>query len=119
MSRDFARQLRKNMTDTERALWSQLRRRQLDGCKFRRQAPVGPYILDFVCFERKVVIELDGSQHALQAARDENRTAWLQSQGFLVLRFWNHDVLSDMDVILEVIWRTVSERAPTIHSSNG
>lgn len=107
------------MTDAERALWARLRGRQLGGCKFRRQAPVGPYVLDFVCFEGKVVIELDGGQHALQAEKDERRTAWLQSNGFLVLRFWNHDVFTDMDVILEIIGRSVCDRAPTNLSPNG
>jgi very-short-patch-repair endonuclease len=104
MSRDFARELRKNMTDTERRLWRSLRYRQLDGAKFRRQAPIGRYIVDFVCFERRLVIELDGGHHAEQIARDEERTRWLNSQGFRVLRFWDNQVFEDLDAVLQVIW---------------
>src|SRR3954449_12977939 len=103
MSRDFARDLRKNMTDTERHLWHRLRQRQLDGCRFRRQAPIGPYIVDFVCFERGLVIELDGGQHAERRERDDERTRRLNSQGFRVLRYWNHELFEDLDAILEAI----------------
>jgi very-short-patch-repair endonuclease len=87
MSSDFARRLQKNMTDAERRLWSKLRSRQFDNCKFRRQAPVGKFIVDFVCFEKKIIIELDGGQHAEQQEQDSQRTDWLSSQGFQVVRF--------------------------------
>ncbi len=103
MSREFARHLRKNMTDAERLLWHHLRHRQLDHGRFRRQAPIGPYIVDFVCFERKLIIELDGGQHALRTEEDEARTRWLNSQGFRVQRFWNNLVFEDRDAVLEAI----------------
>jgi very-short-patch-repair endonuclease len=104
MSRDFARHLRKTMTEAERQLWHHLRHRQLDGSRFRRQAPIGPYIVDFVCFERRLVVELDGGQHARQIEEDATRTRWLNLQGFRVLRFWNSTVFEDQDVVLEAIW---------------
>jgi very-short-patch-repair endonuclease len=108
MYRDLARHLRKNMTDEERRLWWELRHRQLQGCKFRRQAPIGPYIADFVSFERKLIIELDGGQHAEQTEEDATRTKWLTEQGFTVLRFWSHQVLEELDSVLEAIWRVVA-----------
>jgi len=84
-----AKQLRKNFTDAERALWRVLRSRQLAGYKFRRQQPLGPYIVDFVCFEARLVVEIDGGQHGEeeQLAHDSKRTAWLQNENFRVLRF--------------------------------
>ena len=99
-----ARVLRKNMTDAERALWRSLRLRQMQGYKFRRQQPIGPCIVDFVCFEMKLVIELDGGQHAIEAYYDASRTKWLRHQGFTVLRFWNHDVLKEGYSVKQVIW---------------
>jgi very-short-patch-repair endonuclease len=107
MHRDLARHLRRNMTDAEKHLWRLLRCRQLDGHKFRRQAPVGHYILDFVCYSAKLVIELDGGQHAEQAEEDARRTAWLASQGFRVLRFWNNEVFENSAGILEVVCRAL------------
>ena len=112
MNRDRARQLRKNMTDAERHLWSYLRRRQIAETKFRRQACIGRYIVDFVCFEKKLVIELDGGQHTEQVEHDEQRTGWLTSQGFRVLRFWNHEVFEDLESVLEVIWSTLKNETP-------
>jgi very-short-patch-repair endonuclease len=107
-----ARQLRNNLTDAERRLWSALRGRQLADVKFRRQAPIGPYIVDFVSFQCKLIIELDGGQHTEQVQYDGQRTEWLHSQGFQVLRFWNHQVFEDLDAILELIWRKVKDRSP-------
>jgi len=101
-----AKKLRKkNMTDAERALLRHLRSRQLAGHKFRRQQPIGQFIVDFVCLEKRLVIELDGGQHAEpnQSAYDADRTAWFKNQGFRVLRFWNHDVLKNLDAIEEAI----------------
>ena len=98
-----ARRLRSNLTDAESCLWKRLRSRQLLGIRFRRQAPIGKYVVDFISYEANLIIELDGGQHALQQAYDERRTAWLESQGFRVLRFWNHDVLQKMDAVLEVV----------------
>ena len=105
------RRLRNAATDAERALWQRLRLRQMDGCKFRRQHPFGNYILDFVCLEKMLVVELDGSQHAESAVTDAERTAFLERAGFLVLRFWNNQVFEEMDGVLEVIWRALKGRA--------
>ncbi len=91
------------MTDAELRLWSRLRGDQLGGYRFRRQAPMGAYIVDFVCLRARLVVELDGGQHATAAERDERRTAWLESRGFKVLRFWNTDVLRNPDGVLETI----------------
>jgi very-short-patch-repair endonuclease len=104
MYRDLARDLRKNMTDAERLLWYHLRHRQFAGCRFRRQAPIGPYIVDFVCFEHRLIVELDGSQHAVQVEEDVRRTEWLNSQGFRVLRFWNNQMFEEREEVLETIW---------------
>jgi very-short-patch-repair endonuclease len=100
-----AKQRRKNMTDAERVLWRHLRSRQLSGHKFRRQQPLGRYVVDFVCFEKRFVIELDGGQHVetSQAAYDSERTAWLQAEGFRVLRFWDYDVLKDFEAVKEAV----------------
>src|SRR5882672_8899575 len=103
----FVRFLRTNTTDAERTLWRQLRQRQLDGFKFRRQRPIGPYICDFVCLEASVVVELDGSQHIAQAAYDANCDAFLRSQGFRILRFWNADVLSQTDFVIDTIYEAL------------
>ena len=98
-----ARSLRRQSTDAERVLWKNLRRRELAGWKFRRQAPIGPYIVDFVTFDGKLIVEADGGQHAESKQRDENRTAWLSKEGFRVLRFWNNDVLTSTGAVLETI----------------
>ena len=87
-----ARAMRLEPTPAEKAMWRLLRRRQINGMKFRRQAPIGPYIADFACFDPKVIIEVDGGQHAGNIA-DARRDAWFRSQGFKVLRFWNGEVL--------------------------
>jgi very-short-patch-repair endonuclease len=100
----FARDLRKSATDAERLLWSRLRRRQMDGFKFRRQHSLGPYICDFTCLEAHIVVELDGSQHIEQADYDRRRDLFLRSKGFRVLRFWNNDVLSRTDAVLETVY---------------
>ena len=98
-----AQNLRQHSTDDEQALWKRLRNRQLAGCKFRRQVPLGKYIVDFVCFERKVVVEVDGGHHQEQVSSDAVRTTWLESQGFQVLRFWNHEVLADTEAVQEAL----------------
>jgi very-short-patch-repair endonuclease len=105
--RQFARNLRKNITDAEVRLWMSLRAGQLKGFKFRRQAAIGRYIVDFVCFPAKIIIEVDGSQHGEpeNQSKDVRRTAWLESQGFQVLRFWNHEVMEDLEEFVELIWR--------------
>ena len=105
--RTRARELRNNATDAERALWRQLRLWQLEGYKFRRQQPLGRFIVDFVCLEKRVVIELDGGQHAEQKEYDAERDAWLRAEGFRVLRFWNNEVLKSIEVIKEEILKTL------------
>ena len=98
-----ARRLRLHSTEAERVLWKNLRRRDLAGWKFRRQAPIGPYIVDFVTFEGKLIVEADGGQHAESKRRDDERSAWLSKEGFRVLRFWNNDVLSNTGAVLDTI----------------
>ena len=83
-------------TDAKKAIWRQLRNRQVGDYKFRRQVPLGPYIVDFVCFEQRLVVEIGGGQHQAQADYDNERTEWLKSQGFRVLRFWNNEVLGQI-----------------------
>jgi len=102
MANARARQLRLNQTDAERRLWAALRDRRLVGYKFRRQRPIGPFIVDFVCIEHKLVIEADGGQHADNEA-DESRTAWLQGRGWRVLRFWNNEILANTRGVIETI----------------
>ena len=97
------------MSDAEQVLWNVLRGRQVSDLKFRRQHPFGDYILDFVCLENKLVIEVDGGQHAQQAGYDENRTQELQAAGFCVLRFWNNEVLKEIESVKEKIWLAVQE----------
>ncbi len=106
-------ELRRNSTDAERKLWQALRGRQIAGAKFRRQHAVANYIVDFVSFDVMVVIELDGGQHADQIAYDEVRTVALRASGFRVLRYWNNQVMAEMDSVLEDIHRVVSERTQT------
>ncbi|HEX3448307.1 MAG TPA: endonuclease domain-containing protein [Isosphaeraceae bacterium] len=113
MYHELARELRKNMTDTERLLWSKLRGKQFGGFKFRKQSPIGQFIVDFVCFDRKVVIELDGGQHAISVEDDKKRSEWLKSQGFQVIRFWNHEFIEDSDMVMEAIWLAL-QRPPTL-----
>jgi very-short-patch-repair endonuclease len=109
------RALRKKMTDAEQALWRILRGRLIDGLKFRRQHPFGDYILDFVCLENKLIIEVDGSQHQNQAEHDEVRTQQLQKADFHILRFWNNEVLQETEAVKEKIWMAVRELRPHPH----
>jgi len=102
MSTAQAKALRSNMTEAERRLWYFLRAHRFKGTKFKRQAMIGKYIVDFVCFERSLVIEVDGGQHADSEA-DRVRTRWLENQGFRVLRFWNNEVLKNIIGVLETI----------------
>ena len=109
----WARELRRSPTDAERRLWRPLRLRQAN-VKFRRQAVIGRYIVNFVCFEQKLVIELAGGRHAEQQTYDAKRTAWLGGQGFRVLRFWDNDVLKDTDAAVRAIFTAL---APPPYSS--
>ena len=104
---DYARDLRNNATEAERRLWSRLRRRQLNGFKFRRQHSIGRYVCDFACLEAAVVVEIDGSQHLREAPYDANRDAFLRSNGFRVLRFGNGAVLSQTDSVIETIFEAL------------
>jgi len=110
MANRRARQLRSALTDAERKLWLHLRRRRIDGHRFRRQAPFGPYIVDFACLSARLIVEVDGGQHTDQSASDARRTAWLESQGFRVMRFWNNEVLGDIDGVLGVIADALDRR---------
>ena len=107
-----AQTLRRNRTDAEGLLWHYLRHNQLDGHRFRRQHPIGPYIIDFACLARKVLIELDGSQHAERQDDDKKRDAFLRAQGYRVLRFWNNDVFENCFGVLERIYEAVTEHPP-------
>jgi len=90
-------------------LWSALKNRQLGNFKFRRQAPIGKYIVDFVCLEKYLIVEVDGGQHMEATLADNDRTAWLQSHGYRVIRFWNDQVLKETDAVLEEILRCLSQ----------
>ena len=107
--RQCARSLRKQSTDTERHLWYYLRANRL-GYKFKRQVPIGTYIVDFVCLEKRLVIELDGGQHFDNQTYDMKRTAWLKAHGFNVLRFWNNDVLQQTPSVIDVIMNTLASK---------
>ena len=113
-----ARQLRKNLTEVEQFVWAKLRSRRFAGYKFRRQMPIGPYIADFVCLEARLILELDGGQHMEQKQYDMARTQWLQSQGFEVLRFWNHEVLEDWETVEEEIYRRLEARRALLEKRN-
>jgi very-short-patch-repair endonuclease len=96
-----SRALRKSSTDAEQKLWSVLRSRQLNGFKFRKQVEIDGYVVDFICAEKRLIVEVDGGQHTPE--RDARRTSYLESQGFRLIRFWNHDVLQNMDGV----WATI------------
>jgi len=104
MTRQAARALRKRMTDAERLLWRHLRNRELGGWKFKRQYPVGPYIVDFICVDKNVVIEVDGAQHAENEDSDLHRSAFLNKMGYRVFRLWNNQVLQETEAVLEAIF---------------
>jgi very-short-patch-repair endonuclease len=105
----FATSLRNSPTDAERALWKSLRGDLLNGLRFRRQFPIGIYIVDFVCFETRLIVEVDGGQHA-DSPHDARRDAWLKFQGFQLLRFWNNEVLQNMEGVMQVIAETTNSR---------
>jgi len=110
---DYARGLRRRQTDAERRLWAQLRDRRLQGAKFARQVPVGAYVVDFCCRELKVIVELDGGQHAMQARSDTERTVFLEALGYRVLRFWNNEVLANTDGVLQRIAQALAAARPS------
>ncbi|CAN7226883.1 endonuclease domain-containing protein [Variovorax paradoxus] len=107
-----ARSLRETPTDAESLLWYHLRDRRLANFKFRRQRPIGPYFADFACLEAKLIVELDGGQHVEAAGYDENRTRFIEAQGYRVLRFWNNEVLAQTDAVRERILQALQEDNP-------
>jgi very-short-patch-repair endonuclease len=112
MASETARRLRREATDVERRLWLVLRDRRLAGYKFRRQRPIGPYVADFVSIRHRLIVEVDGSHHADSRA-DERRTAWLQRQGWQVIRIWNNDVSRNADAVAEHLLNVLQSR-PTL-----
>jgi len=111
-----AKALRHDPTDAERALWLILRDRRFEGFKFRRQQPIGVFIVDFVCMTARMIIEADGSQHA-GSTYDFERTAWLQAQGYLVLRFWNNDILERREQVIAAIDTALTSPHPAAASA--
>ena len=111
-----ARKLRRDVTDAERKLWRGLRALQMDDSHFRRQAPIGPYFADFACHAKRLVIELDGGQHGgeAHATQDAARDAYMRANGYRVLRFWNNDVMQNLNGVLETIVGALSASPPTI-----
>lgn len=106
------RELRRNQTQVEKKLWRHLRSKQFEGLKFRRQEQIGQYIVDFVCYKEKLIIELDGSQHNDAHEKDEIRDNWFKSQGFRVLRFWNNEVMINIEGVLTVIRESCTNHPP-------
>jgi very-short-patch-repair endonuclease len=106
-----ARHLRSTMTDVERTLWAVLRNRGVCDAKFKRQAPVGSFIADFVCTDAMLIVELDGGQHAENIDADNRRSAWLERNGFKVVRFWNNDVLQNLEGVVAVIIENLEARS--------
>ena len=109
--RDRARELRSDMTLAERRLWSILKLRQLNGSRFRRQLPIGPYIVDFACLQARLVVEVDGGQH-MGAAGDGARDAFLRREGFQVLRFWNNEVMANLEGVHALLAQHLAETCP-------
>ena len=101
---DFAKNLRQNQTDAENVLWFNLRNNKLNGIKFKRQVPIGKYIVDFLCSKKKLIIELDGSQHIDNIEYDNVRTKYLQDKGYVVIRFFDNDVLKNTKYVLDEIF---------------
>jgi very-short-patch-repair endonuclease len=100
----YAKELRRELTPVEKKLWARLRAHRMKGVHFRTQHAIGNYIVDFCAARKKLIIELDGSQHLEQVEYDAIRTKFLQSKGYKVIRFWNNDVSNNMDAVLQVIW---------------
>ena len=105
-----SRDLRNNLTDAERKLWRVIRNRQLNGIRFNRQVPIGPFICDFVARTEKLIIEVDGGQHAIEATADARRTRFLEDRGYRVIRFWNNEVLENIEGVVEAILQALADR---------
>jgi len=110
LTRNYVHELRKNMTDAEKHLWHFLRAKQLNGYKIRRQHLIYPFIVDFVCLSKKLIIELDGGQHAENDHYDEKRSKFLELKGYRVLRFWNNDVFTETEAVLDEILNVLNEK---------
>jgi very-short-patch-repair endonuclease len=106
---DRAKALRRSMTDAERRLWYYLRARRFENWKFRRQVPLGPFVVDFLCEEARVIVEVDGGQPALQSGHDAERTRWLGDRGYTVLRYWNNEVLGNIEGVLATLTPALSQ----------
>jgi very-short-patch-repair endonuclease len=113
-----AQQLRRDMTEAEKLLWRHLRGGQIGGAKFRRQQPIGPYIADFVCQSSRLIVEADGSQHD-ENSHDGQRDAWLRAKGYQILRFWNSDILTNIDGVLTAILAALTPPHPNPSPSRG
>lgn len=100
------------MTVPETKLWRHLRAKQIEGIKFRRQEPIGKYVADFLCYQRRIVIELDGGQHSLNKGSDLERDKWFEEQGYKVIRFWNAEVLGNLEGVLKTIWEACNHPPP-------
>ena len=112
LQRQFVKTLRQQMTEAETLLWRHLRAHRLNGEKFRRQQPVGPYIVDFIHFGARLIVEADGGQHN-ESSSDAKRDAWLKAAGFRVLRFWNNEILQNTEAVLEVVIDAVKGPPPS------
>ncbi len=112
LARDKARVLRGDPSNAEQKLWEKLRGRRFQNLKFRRQYPIGPYVTDFCCIDAQLVIELDGGQHAEAVAKDRERTRFIESAGFRVIRFWNEEALTEIESVLERIGQAVHRPSP-------
>jgi very-short-patch-repair endonuclease len=108
----LARKMRQEPTKAEKHLWLHLRRKQLGGYKFRRQHPIGPYIVDFCCVEKMLIVEADGDVHAFQESNDRERTKWLEEAGYRVLRFTNQNILQQAEAVLETILAVCDGKEP-------
>ena len=110
----IAKRLRQEATDAERVLWREVRAHRFAGLKFKRQEPLGLYVVDFVCYEAKLIVELDGGQHANRQESDAERTRWLESRGFRVVRFWNNDVLTNTAGVMQEIEKEITRHSPPL-----
>jgi very-short-patch-repair endonuclease len=111
-ARDRAPALRQQMTEAEKRIWQILRLRQIDGRRFRRQVPLGRYIADFVCYEARLIIEIDGGQHDASAPQEAERSRFLQGEGYRILRFWNNEVLSNLEGVYATIVDNLRRHLP-------
>ncbi|MEW6516108.1 MAG: endonuclease domain-containing protein [candidate division FCPU426 bacterium] len=111
--KDFRKQLRENMTDVERKLWYSLKDRRFGGLKFRRQHPIGPYVVDFYCAEKHLVVELDGGQHAMNEKQDQEWSRYLELQGYKIIRFWNNDIQNNIEGVLQRLSEYICDPSPS------